>query len=112
MDNNINNSHKDVAHIHETARRLTRAIEEGHTNVPDQAMPLVCKPNHVESWRVFKIMSEFVEGFDLIRRYTLAATFFGSARATLESSIYQAATDLAAALAKDGYAIIDRRAHV
>lgn len=108
MDNDqVNNSPKNKGvPAHETARRLTRAIEEGYTSVPEQAEPLVCKPHHVESWRVFKIMSEFVEGFDLIRRYTLAATFFGSARATLETPVYSAATSLAAALAKEGYAVI------
>lgn len=90
----------------ETARRLTRAIAEGHTSVPDDAPQLVCKPNHVEPWRVFKIMSEFVEGFDLIRRYSLAVTFFGSARSTLEDEVYQSATDLAGKLAHEGYAVI------
>lgn len=106
MDVKLDDSHKDTVHTHETARRLTRAIEDGHASVPDDVAPLVCKPNHVESWRVFKIMSEFVEGFDLIRRYTLAVTFFGSARQTLEPHVYQAATDLAADLAKNGYAVI------
>ncbi len=90
----------------ETARRLTRTIEEGRGKVPEYSVPLVCKPNHVEPWRVFKIMSEFVEGFDVIRRYTLAVTFFGSARATLDASVYKEATKLAAALAKEGYAVV------
>ena len=104
-----NSSHEDAfspGKTRETAQRLTRAIEEGHTSIPEEALPLVCKPNHVESWRVFKIMSEFVEGFDVIRRYRLAASFFGSARSTLDPSVYQAATDLAALLAKEGYAVI------
>ncbi|HQU07791.1 MAG: Rossman fold protein, TIGR00730 family [Parcubacteria group bacterium 21-54-25] len=100
------NNNNNTTPSHETARRLARVIAEGHTNVPEDAAPLVCKPNHVESWRVFKIMSEFVEGFDLIRRHSLAATFFGSARATLDPAVYQAATDLAAALAKEGYAVV------
>ncbi len=108
MDENLTNSssQQPSATPRETAQRLTRVIEEGHGSVPEYAAPLVCKPDHVESWRVFKIMSEFVEGFDLIRRYTLAATFFGSARATLDSSVYKAATDLAAKLAQEGCAVI------
>ncbi|MBU6388862.1 TIGR00730 family Rossman fold protein [Patescibacteria group bacterium] len=51
-------------------------------------------------------MSEFVEGFDVIRRYSLAATFFGSARATFGDEVYQHATDLAGRLAKQGFAVI------
>jgi len=51
-------------------------------------------------------MSEFVEGFDLIRRYSLAVTFFGSARDTLRPDLYESATDLAKVLAKGGYAVI------
>ncbi len=96
----------DNTNSHEVARKLVRTIEEGHTQVPEDFSPLVCKPHRIESWRVFKIMSEFVEGFELIRRYSLAATFFGSARETLDSSVYEQATKLAAQLAKGGYAVI------
>ena len=51
-------------------------------------------------------MSEFIEGFDIIRRYGLAVTFFGSARATLEHETYKDAEALARRLAKKGFAII------
>ncbi len=51
-------------------------------------------------------MSEFVDGFDVIRRYGLAATFFGSARSSFEDKVYKDATDLAGRLAKKGFAII------
>ena len=85
---------------------LTGAIEEGKHQVPEVPDPLVTKPSQLESWRVFKIMSEFVEGFDLIRKYSMAASFFGSARMSLDPAIYQQATDLAAKLAKSGFAII------
>jgi hypothetical protein len=51
-------------------------------------------------------MSEFVEGFETIGKYGLAATFFGSARCTFDTNIYQDATDLSGRLAKAGYAVI------
>lgn len=60
----------------------------------------------IESWRVFRIMSEFVQGFELLRNYGLAATFWGSARLTPSDPYYKAAEEIAARLAKKGFAII------
>jgi len=60
----------------------------------------------IQSWRIFRIMSEFVSGFDILRKYSTAATFFGSARLTPQDPTYKAAELLAAKLAKKGYAII------
>lgn len=74
--------------------------------MPRERPPLVCKPAKIEAWRVFKIMSEFVEGFDIIRRYGLAVTFFGSARASFEDNVYKDATELAKRFAKKGFAVI------
>lgn len=91
-----------------TAARLTHALQEGAHVVPapEDRPLLVCKPNKVESWRIFKIMSEFVEGFDLIRQHGLAATFFGSARASTEDESYKHARALANRLARRGFSII------
>lgn len=85
---------------------LTSAIREGKREVPVVPEPLVCKPRDLESWRVFKIMSEFVEGFSAIRKYGLAASFFGTARASFEDHFYAECTELAGRLAKNGYAVI------
>lgn len=68
--------------------------------------PLVCKPQEIEPERIEKITAEFVEGFELIRKYGLGATFFGSARCSFENSFYRAATLLAGLLAKRGFAVI------
>ncbi|MEK7121939.1 MAG: TIGR00730 family Rossman fold protein, partial [Patescibacteria group bacterium] len=65
-----------------------------------------CKPKKIESWRIFKIMSEFIEGFDIIRRYGLAATFFGSTRTSIEDEMCIRAEELSKRLAKKGFAII------
>ncbi len=89
-----------------TAERIASAAYDGPRTMPDERPLLVCKPNKIESWRIFKIMSEFVEGFDIIRRYTLAATFFGSARTKPEDSFYKDAKALSGRLAKKGFAII------
>jgi uncharacterized protein (TIGR00730 family) len=60
----------------------------------------------IDSWRIFKIMSEFVEGFEMIQKYDKAASFFGSARCELDDKLYKEATELGGLLAKDGYTVI------
>lgn len=89
-----------------TTERLAQAVHEGQRTMPEDRPPLVCKPSKIESWRIFKIMLEFVEGFDIIRRYDLAVTFFGSSRTSPDDEIFNQATELAGRLAKKGFAII------
>lgn len=100
----------DVANTPERHREmgtvLSRAIDEGKHDVPESPAPLVCKPQKLESWRVFKIMAEFVDGFDLLRSYGLAATFFGSVRTQPGDRYYDDAAALGGRLARDGYAVI------
>lgn len=60
----------------------------------------------VESWRVFRIMSEFVEGFELLRKHGLAVSIFGSARLKPGDEWYKEAEKLGAKLAKKNFAVI------
>lgn len=60
----------------------------------------------VQSWRIFRIMSEFVQGFEVLRRHGLAATIFGGARYAAGDDTYREAEELAARLAKKGFTII------
>ncbi len=60
----------------------------------------------IESWRIFRIMADFVVGFDLLRKHGLAATIFGSARTSPGDPVYKAAEELASKLAKADFAII------
>ncbi|HYF29322.1 MAG TPA: TIGR00730 family Rossman fold protein [Candidatus Paceibacterota bacterium] len=85
---------------------LTEAIQHGKGSVPEDPAPLVCKPRTIESWRIFKIMAEFVDGFEILKRYGLTATFFGTARESFSPEVYAAATELAGKLAKAGFSII------
>ncbi|MDB5266082.1 MAG: Cytokinin riboside 5-monophosphate phosphoribohydrolase [Parcubacteria group bacterium] len=97
----------DTPEHHEVmGQKLAQAIQVGKREVPAQPQPLVCKPTQLESWRVFKIMAEFVSGFELIGKYGLAATFFGTARETFEPHFYADADALAGKLAQAGYAVI------
>lgn len=59
-----------------------------------------------DPWRVFRIMSEFVDGFDSLSRVGKAITIFGSARLKPSHKMYKMAVKTAYLLGKQGYAII------
>ncbi len=59
-----------------------------------------------ESWRLFKIMGEFVEGIDALHGIGPAVTIFGSARTKPDHPYYKKAEEIAFLLAKAGYTII------
>ena len=59
-----------------------------------------------ETWRVFRIMAEFVEGFEELATIGPAVSFFGSARTKTEDKYYRLAEETAAILAGAGFAII------
>jgi len=59
-----------------------------------------------ETWRVFRIQSELVEGFETLNDLGPAVTIFGSARLSKGNRYYNDAVTLAKMLADDGFAII------
>ena len=61
---------------------------------------------HTDTWRVFRIMGEFVEGFDELASLTRGISIFGSARSKPNDPDYLAAQETAALLAKQGFAVI------
>ena len=58
------------------------------------------------SWRIFRIMAEFIDGFEFLSKFDKSVTFWGSARLTPESHHYNDAQKLAELLAKDGFSIV------
>jgi uncharacterized protein (TIGR00730 family) len=58
------------------------------------------------SWVIFKVMSEFVEGFEKLERIGPCVSIFGSARVTENSKYYQIAQEIAAKLVRHGYGVI------
>jgi hypothetical protein len=58
------------------------------------------------SWRVFRIMAEFIEGFEFLADLKNEVTFFGSARCTSANQYYKEARKLAQLLGRDGFTII------
>lgn len=61
---------------------------------------------HELSWRIFRIMAEFVDGFQLLSETSKEVTFWGGTQIPPESPWYKFSNELAYKLAKDGYTII------
>lgn len=80
--------------------------ENSFCRVDDELLDPRGTDGAIQSWRVFRIMAEFVQGFELLRNYGLAATFWGSARTKPNEPYYRDAEELAAKLAKKGFTII------
>ncbi|HEX3326064.1 MAG TPA: TIGR00730 family Rossman fold protein [Actinomycetota bacterium] len=59
-----------------------------------------------DPWRVLRILSEFVEGFDALARIPPAISVFGSARIHEDDPMYKAAREVGAEIAAAGFAVI------
>jgi hypothetical protein len=58
------------------------------------------------SWRMFRIMAEFADGFDRMEQFGPCVSIFGSARTKAENKYYQLAEKIAEKLAIEGFGII------
>lgn len=58
------------------------------------------------SWQIFKIMSEFVEGFEKLNKIGPCVSIFGSARSQPGDAYYEKAVDLAKMMTNEGYGVI------
>jgi uncharacterized protein (TIGR00730 family) len=59
-----------------------------------------------ESWRMFQIMSEFVEGFEALAQIKPSVSFFGSARTPPDDPYYKLAEEIALLLSNSGFAVV------
>ncbi|MBK9639000.1 MAG: TIGR00730 family Rossman fold protein [Bacteroidetes bacterium] len=59
-----------------------------------------------DTWQIFKIMAEFVEGFEKLGRIGPCVSIFGSARTAIDSKYYLLAEEIAHKLTLEGYGII------
>ncbi len=62
--------------------------------------------NVQESWRLFRIMAEFVDGFEEMVKTYPGVAIFGSARVQPDDTYYQLSETIAQGLAREGYSII------
>lgn len=59
-----------------------------------------------DSWQIFKIMAEFVDGFEKLAKIGPCVSIFGSARTTNDNKYYKLAEDIARLLTEKGYGVI------
>jgi uncharacterized protein (TIGR00730 family) len=81
--------------------RRRRTEDEWLLSVPERAAR-----KETDSWRVLRIMGEFVEGFDELADLGPAVTLFGSARISTDDPMYVAAVEVGRLLGEAGFTII------
>lgn len=59
-----------------------------------------------ESWKIFQIMAEFVEGFEKLARIKPSVSIFGSARTRPDHPFYTLAEDIAYKLSQSGFSVV------
>ncbi|MDB9821337.1 TIGR00730 family Rossman fold protein [Flavobacteriaceae bacterium] len=64
------------------------------------------KPKKKDAWSIFKIMGEFVNGYEKLSAVGPCVSIFGSARTKPDNPHYQLGVDVARAIAEKGYGII------
>ena len=62
--------------------------------------------NLQESWRIFQIMAEFVEGFDVMPQVFPAVTIFGSSQIKAQSAVYKTTIEVSRLLVENGFNVI------
>ncbi len=91
------------------AKKSKRMGQDGVTadssllEVPTQAQQNF---TDTDPWRIFKIMGEFIEGFDELAHVPPGVSVFGSARLQPDNKYYSAAVETGRLLSKAGYAVI------
>jgi len=88
------------------AARMGAATEDEQLLQSPAAAPKAADFTSSDPWRVFRIMGEFVEGFDALAKIGPAVTIFGSARVKPGEPQYQAACETARLLGEAGFSVI------
>ena len=117
-DRVTNHNHKNHHHDDSNGASAERRSRAKHTTTSDErlfappvlpeAAPLAAAVpfTQTDPWRVFRIMGEFVEGFEMLADVGRAITIFGSARTPPGDPMYGAAAELAERLGRAGFSII------
>ncbi len=82
--------------LDEEEKKIIQAFEEKDWN----------EIKSYDSWVIFKVMSEFVEGFEKLAKIGPCVTVFGSARTKMDHEYYKMAEEIAAKLVRHGYGVV------
>ncbi len=97
QENKINKLQETQKQLHpDEEKRIRKAFKDRDWN----------EIKSTDSWAIFKIMGEFVEGFDKLAKIGPCVSIFGSARTTPDSPYYEMAVEIAAKLVRHGYGVI------
>ena len=75
-------------------------------NTPNKTVKQWSKMKGENSWTMFKVISEFVDGFEIMNNTDPCISIFGSARTKPESKYYRLAVKIASRLTEEGYGVI------
>jgi uncharacterized protein (TIGR00730 family) len=92
--------------LNRAARMGAATEDEQLLQSPAAAPKAVADFTSSDPWRVFRIMGEFVEGFDSLAKIGPAVTIFGSARVKPGAPEYEAARETARLLGEAGFSVI------
>ena len=91
-----NDNIPQTPHGHEDEKKIRQAFKERDWN----------EIKSYDSWVIFKVLSEFVEGFEKLSKIGPCVSIFGSARTPEDHTYYQMAHEIAAKLVRHGYGVI------
>lgn len=80
-----------------------------HLNMPASKLPIEEDQNDFRSsfsWRVFRVMAEFIDGWQFLADFKQTVTIFGSAKTLEDDKWYQEARKLAEILAKNKFSVV------
>lgn len=88
---------------------VTPPEPKAHLNVPEKDLPEVAPQDFRETmqWRIFRVIAEFIEGFEFLADFKKSVSIFGSTRDSEGTQKwYEEARKLGAMLAKEGFAVV------
>ena len=84
----------------------TQEGKNQENKTPNRRMKQWSKMKGENSWTMFKVLSEFVDGFEVMNNTDPCVSIFGSARTKPETKYYRLAVKIAAKLTEEGYGVI------